>query len=128
MRNPWIFCAGLLGAAGVVLGAAGSHIAASKGADMRLHDMAVSYQFYQAMGLIGCAYALKYAPKLVTLAGVLMMSGIICFSGSLYYLSWTGDVMLRFITPFGGIQMIAGWAVLMLSGFYVWKGGRGSYS
>jgi len=121
MRNPWILCAGLLGAAGVVLGAAGSHIAAAKGADMRLHEMAVSYQFYQVIGLIGCTYALRAAPKIATLAGVLMTIGIICFSGSLYYLSWTGDVMLRFITPFGGILMIIGWAVLLLAGIYVWK-------
>jgi uncharacterized membrane protein YgdD (TMEM256/DUF423 family) len=37
------------------------------------------------------------------------------FSGSLYGLALTGMHVLGFITPLGGLALIAGWVVLALS-------------
>jgi uncharacterized membrane protein YgdD (TMEM256/DUF423 family) len=45
-------------------------------------------------------------------AAVLMVLGILVFSGSLYFLVLTGPRWLGAITPIGGVCLIAGWALL----------------
>jgi uncharacterized membrane protein YgdD (TMEM256/DUF423 family) len=44
----------------------------------------------------------------------LISAGVLVFSGSLYVLAITGVKWLGAITPFGGVLMIAGWALVAL--------------
>ncbi|MBE7635354.1 DUF423 domain-containing protein [Sneathiella sp. P13V-1] len=118
MRNPWLLIAALFGAAGVILGAVGSHIVAANGGDIARHEMAVSYQFYSIAGLIGCFVAQKYSLFFAKLAGLALSLGTLLFSGSLYYLSWTGEVLIPLVTPTGGVIMIGGWFFLVVAGFF----------
>jgi uncharacterized membrane protein YgdD (TMEM256/DUF423 family) len=43
----------------------------------------------------------------------------VLFSGSLYALALTGVRVLGFITPLGGLALIAGWALLALAALKV---------
>ena len=67
-----------------------------------------------AMGLAALA-ARGPAEKLAMRAALLFFTGILLFSGSLYGLALSGIRFLGFITPFGGLALIAGWIVLALA-------------
>ena len=74
---------------------------------------AVDYQFYHALGLIliGLLYQ-QQKNKLTARAGVLMLCGIILFSGSLYALALSGTKWLGMITPVGGVCFLLAWLML----------------
>jgi uncharacterized membrane protein YgdD (TMEM256/DUF423 family) len=55
----------------------------------------------------------------VTLAGWLMVTGIVVFSGSLYVLSLTGMRWLGAVTPLGGLALMAAWVALAVA---AWRG------
>jgi uncharacterized membrane protein YgdD (TMEM256/DUF423 family) len=100
----------------VAAGAFGAH--ALKGrlsADMQAaFEIAVRYQMYHALGLIGVAWALsQWSGQLISVAGWLFLIGIVIFSGSLYALALSGIPWLGAITPIGGVRFIAGWACLV---------------
>lgn len=106
--------AGLLG---VGIGAFGAHalkeiLIASGRADT--FELGVRYQFYHAFALIaaGVLQRLDLAGKL---AAPLFTAGIVIFSGSLYILSLSGNTIWGAVTPIGGLCLIAGWTVLLLT-------------
>ena len=74
---------------------------------------AVDYQFYHALGLIliGLLYQ-QSKNKLTARAGVLMLCGIVLFSGSLYVLALSGTKWLGMITPVGGVCFLVAWLML----------------
>jgi uncharacterized membrane protein YgdD (TMEM256/DUF423 family) len=45
-------------------------------------------------------------------AGFCFVGGILLFSGSLYVMTATGIRALGAVTPFGGLLMLAGWALV----------------
>ena len=47
---------------------------------------------------------------------ILILAGIVVFSGSLYALALTGVRVLGAITPLGGLCFLAGWVALALAG------------
>lgn len=53
--------------------------------------------------------------RLNAIAGVMIIGGACLFSSTLYAISLIGDHSFAFAAPFGGITLIAGWAVLMFS-------------
>ena len=67
-----------------------------------------------AMGLAALA-ARGPAKPLAQAAALLFLAGILLFSGSLYGLALTGIHALGFVTPFGGLALIAGWITLALA-------------
>ena len=74
---------------------------------------AVDYQFYHALGLIliGVLYQ-QNKNKFTARAGVLMLCGIVLFSGSLYALALSGTKWLGMITPVGGVCFLIAWLML----------------
>ena len=50
-----------------------------------------------------------------TLAALLFQAGILLFCGSLYLLALTGITAFGYITPLGGLCLVAGWIVLALA-------------
>ncbi|WP_374724195.1 DUF423 domain-containing protein [Calidifontibacillus erzurumensis] len=103
----------------VALGAFGAHGLEGKLTErmMDVWEKAVDYQMFHSVGLFVTAFAanLWRDSKLVKWAGIMMLIGIILFSGSLYALSTSGITVLGFITPFGGVSFLAGWALLGLA-------------
>jgi uncharacterized membrane protein YgdD (TMEM256/DUF423 family) len=110
--NIWLFVAALNGFVAVAAGAFGAH-----GLQGRLdaHALAIfetgaRYQMYHALAMGLAALALRSGAAQVACA--LFLAGIILFSGSLYLLALTGVRALGFVTPFGGLAFLAGWATL----------------
>ena len=45
-------------------------------------------------------------------SALLMLTGIVLFSGSLYTMALTGETWLGAVTPFGGVAFLAAWGLL----------------
>lgn len=127
MKNPFLFIAGISGALVVALGALGAHSLKPYLPPDALvsYETAVRYQFYHtlalfAIGLLQTQGEKFFAPS-IKWAGWLFVAGIICFSGSVYFLSTkaiTGLVNISFlgpVTPIGGLLFMAGWVMVAVA-------------
>lgn len=124
MKNPFLFIAGISGALVVTLGALGAHSLKPYLPPDSLvsYETAVRYHFYHTLALLFVALIQQQTnSKLLQWAGWLFVAGIICFSGSVYFLSTkavTGLVNISFlgpVTPVGGLLFITGWVLLAVS-------------
>jgi uncharacterized membrane protein YgdD (TMEM256/DUF423 family) len=103
----------LLAGLAVVAGAYGAHGGETAlGQDQaRWIAKAARYQMYHAFALLAVSWACFQWPDQVPffqVSGWLFLAGIVCFSGSLYVMVFTG-ANLGYITPLGGFAFIAGW-------------------
>ena len=108
-------------ALGVLFGAFGAHaLKKILSPDMlAVFNTGVEYQFYHALGLLLVGLiGFRIKSKWLNWSGILMIFGIIIFSGSLYALSISGIKILGAITPIGGLAFVAGWICLAIA---VWK-------
>ena len=114
MNNRMVFTGCLLAALAVLLGAFGAHglRAILSPAALEWWHTAVEYQMWHALGLIGLGV---HKRKHLGTAAVLLASGTLVFSGSLYLLAFTQWHWLGMITPIGGLLMIGGWIVAAAS-------------
>ncbi len=104
--------AGLLLALATLCGAFGAHsLRTSVSPDrLQVYETAVRYHFFNALGLLGIGLALRSVDAaLLRWSAVLVLIGIVLFSGSLYALSFGAPRALGVITPVGGLALIAGW-------------------
>lgn len=113
-----LIAAGLLGFTGVALGAFGAHslkemLEAS--GQTKNWEKAVFYQLVHAVALLAVAgRAMPAANKI----GGCWIAGVLCFSGSLYWLALGGPVKFIWpITPLGGLALLTGWAWLVWAAF-----------
>lgn len=116
MKNQKILLSGaIFMALAVLLGAFGAHaLKKILLPDMlAIYQTAVQYQFYHALGLLAVGIiGLYYPSKWIRWSGILLVAGIVLFSGSLYVLSLSGIKTLGAITPIGGISFVIGWIFL----------------
>ena len=111
----WVTLASLLLATAVALGAFGAHALKDRLDPYHLDiwQKAVFYHFLHALGLLATPILAKTGlianPRL---PGLLFLTGILFFSGSLYVLALTGTRWLGAITPLGGLAFIAAWILL----------------
>lgn len=104
--------AGLLLALATIFGAFGAHALKAQLAPERLevYETAVRYHFFHALGLLGIGLTLRFIDASpVRWAAVLVVAGIMLFSGSLYALTFGAPRLLGIVTPIGGVALIAGW-------------------
>ncbi len=112
--------AAIFGMLAVGIGAFGAHglkdILAETGR-AETFETAVKYHFYHSLAifLIGILALVKPTWKNLSTAAILMIVGILIFSGSLYFLSLTGITWLGAITPLGGVAFIAAWILVFLA-------------
>jgi len=98
----------------VALGAFGAHGLRSTleaGGVLDVWNKAVFYQFIHAIALL----VLALYGTINRGACLLLLMGILLFSGSLYLLALTNLRWLGAVTPFGGLCFLAGWAWLVLA-------------
>jgi uncharacterized membrane protein YgdD (TMEM256/DUF423 family) len=114
--RPWLLIAALNGLIAVAAGAYGHHaLATSDSGHREYFETGVTYQMWHALALLAVAWLVeKTGPvaRTASVAGIFFSAGIICFSGSLYYLGLTEQPLVRFAAPLGGILLMAGWAAL----------------
>ena len=104
--------AGVLLALATIAGALGAHTLKTHWPAQRLdvYDTAVRYQFYHALGLLGVGLALRTLDVgALRAAALLIIAGIVLFSGSLYALTLGAPRVIGAVTPVGGLALIAGW-------------------
>jgi uncharacterized membrane protein YgdD (TMEM256/DUF423 family) len=115
--------AGLLLATGIMAGALAAHAlkAVLQAAQLESLHTAVNYQLFNALGLLVVGVLLRELPPAAATGlrrvAVLLIAGIVCFSGSIYALLAGGPRWLGPVTPLGGVLLIAAWlqfAVVML--------------
>jgi len=103
--------AGLMGFAGVLLGAFGAHFLRGmldKSGTTQIWQTAVLYHLVHAVVLLVVS-GWRPVPRI---AFGLILGGVLLFSGSLYALALTNVKWLGAITPLGGLLMLAGWLIL----------------
>ena len=104
--------AGVFMASGIVAGALAAH--ALKGvlqpAQLQSLHTAVNYQLFNALGLLVIGLLQRQLPGMaLRITAVLLIAGIVCFSGSIYALLAGGPRWLGPVTPLGGVLLIAAW-------------------
>lgn len=114
MGRTVMMMASVLGAIGVMLGAFGAHAfeeTLEAAGRLDTFETAVKYHFYHTLAALVAPVLLKNPQfiKQAKVASWLFISGILLFSGSLYFLCFTGVTSLAIITPFGGVAFIVGW-------------------
>ena len=123
MHKGFIQLATFLGGLSVALGAFAAHKLKELVSEQVLgfFETGVRYQFYHvfALALAGIVYK-EFSQRWIRYAGNFFIAGIICFSGSLYFLTVKAIIVsdgfrwVYVITPVGGLFFIAGWACLGL--------------
>lgn len=79
---------------------------------LQVYETAVRYHFIHALGLLAIGVLLRSMDgSLLRTAAMLILAGIILFSGSLYLLTFGAPRMIGIVTPIGGLALIAGWVV-----------------
>jgi uncharacterized membrane protein YgdD (TMEM256/DUF423 family) len=118
----WLFVAAVNGGLAVLCGAFAAHgLSARLAPDaLSVFETGARYHMYHALA-IGLAAVLADIPaggpgtRQAKAAAALFLAGIVLFCGSLYLLALTGERMLGFVTPFGGLAFVAGWVFLAMA-------------
>jgi len=113
----WSATGAILLALAVILGAFGAHGLRDRLDEYRMgvYEKAVFYHFIHALGVLIVSILPKtgtFSDFATNLVCILLLIGIVIFSGSLYLLAITGNRMLGAITPIGGLSFIAAWLAL----------------
>ena len=111
-----LLAAGLLGATGVALGAVGTHALEAflmeKGT-AHAWETAARYHLLHAVALLAVGVWLRHAQgtaaRRAGWAARCWTAGVVLFSGSLYGYAVGGPQLLVYVTPLGGLALIAGW-------------------
>lgn len=120
MNKKILIAATVLGMLSIVLGAFGAHGLKALVADEGLasFETGVRYQMYHALFLLIVGLNDKIRLKTKRLLFILILIGLLFFSGSIYALA-TNDLSsfdfkkIAFITPIGGVLLIFSWLVLL---------------
>jgi len=116
-QNQTLLIASASGFLAVSLGAFGAHslkdvlISNNK---MDTYELAVRYHFYHTLVLLGIGILQEKFPGMKRSAFIFMI-GTLLFSGSLYALCLLNISKVAFITPIGGLFLLAGWASLFFT-------------
>ena len=106
--------AGLLGFTGVALGAFGAHFLKEEltgRGTLATWQTAVLYHLVHSVGLLALAAGQSSGLEGKWIARC-WITGIILFSGSLYWLSLGGPKFLGPVTPLGGLALLSGWLLV----------------
>lgn len=118
MNKKIVLTAAILLAIAIILGAFGAHGLKNIASPDKVasFETGVRYQFYTAFSLLILGFNADKIKFSLTLVNCLLLSGMILFSVSIYFLSLQQYLQteLKFlgpITPIGGVLMVAGWVI-----------------
>lgn len=105
-----------------MLGAFGAHGLRGRldAYSMSIYEKAVFYHFVHALGMLIASVLPRVqavSSAAATWVCLLLLVGVLLFSGSLYVLAVTGIRALGMVTPIGGVAFIGGWMVLAIAVF-----------
>lgn len=109
---------GLVGALAVACGAFGAHSLKAVLAPEALAVWNTGAHYHLVHAVLLAAIGLFPTPSRgLDRAWTLLLAGIVLFSGSLYFLAWSGIRIAGAVTPAGGLLLIAGWLQLGWTGW-----------
>lgn len=116
MDRVFIKLGSVLAFLAVLIGAIGAHMLRGKLPALQMEDYQIGAQYHliHAVGLILvglCARRLGDSMN-VRVAGWLLFTGIVCFSGGLYGFALTGNRAFGIPAPIGGLSFMIGWLLL----------------
>lgn len=102
---------------GVAAGAFGAHALRSRISPelLAVFQTGVQYHLVHALGLLAVGVAARSWPQIagrLGLVAVLLVVGVVLFSGSLYALALTDVRGFGTLTPFGGAAWLIAWGLL----------------
>ena len=122
MNKKILISGSLLGIIAIALGAFGAHGLKSimTVESLQTFETGVRYQMYHALFLLFVGGFAPLSQKVKTIILYLVVLGVVFFSGSIFLLSTntltTFDFkVIGFITPIGGLLLIAAWLIAMLN-------------
>ncbi|KQZ98503.1 oxidoreductase [Mesorhizobium sp. Root157] len=107
MSRVLVSAAGLCGAAGVVLSAAASHRGGA--------FIGTAASFLLMHSPVFLAAGLLSANRILRAGCLVLLAGLILFSGDLLARDFVGSRLFPFAAPIGGTLLIAGWLAIALS-------------
>ena len=124
MTKRILITVGISGALCVILGAFGSHLLNGNISDAKLSnwDIAVMYQMTHTLALLAITFMNRYIKRSHTeVIYYLFVIGVILFSGTIYInsiseLTGLSIGIFRYVTPLGGLLLVAGWFYVILTG------------
>jgi len=126
--GPWLVAAAANGLMAIAMGAFAAHgLRSVLDADaLDWLDTGSRYQMWHALVLFGVALLLvRIQPgrhrRILQAVAWAFLIGIVLFAGSLYLLALTHIRAFAWITPFGGVTLMAGWFGLILLGILRWR-------
>jgi uncharacterized membrane protein YgdD (TMEM256/DUF423 family) len=125
MKTNWIGIGAVLGALAVGLGAVGAHALEEKLSATALEGWktAALYHGLHAIALVAVGLFVERFERGGAAAACFLL-GVLLFSGSLYAHALGGPRFLVYLTPVGGVLLIAGWLLLALAAFRIRAGRR----
>ena len=128
MSRRILISGGLLGVIAIILGAFAAHglkplLSAES---LQTFETGVKYQMYHALFLLLLGALPLASEKVKNICFYLTLTGVIFFSGSIYFLATNAMTSYDFrvfgpVTPIGGTLMIAAWVVLLVNFFKLKK-------
>lgn len=109
------FMGAVFGGLTVAIGAFGAHALKDvlNQYGLSLWNKAVFYQAVHSLTLLTLPlFSDIMTPRAIGITGLMFISGVMLFSGSLYLLAVTGVKAFGAVTPLGGIAFIVGWVWL----------------
>ncbi len=113
--NKLLFCGGVLGFISVIMGALGDHAFTLTPDQIESMLTAIRYNMLYAVIIIGISFVPP--EKQLHIPGYLFTVGVFLFSFSIYAAQLSGISALTYITPFGGLTIMAGWITLVIKAF-----------
>lgn len=122
MNKVILISGGILGVLAIILGAFGAHgLKAHLSAENLLtFETGVRYQMYHALFLLFVGSSTVVASGYKNIIFYLVIIGVVLFSGSIYGLATNALTnfnfkSIGFVTPIGGLFLIASWIVLIIN-------------
>ena len=114
-RQTALLSGGVLGFLAVGMGAMGAHYLGLTESDRLAWSTAVEYHLWHAVVLLVAPLIPLRASRIFPFMIAFFVGGIVLFSGSIYLLVLTKNSLWGPVTPLGGICIISGWLLLILS-------------
>jgi len=122
MKRVVLIFGAVYGGLSVIMGAFGTHVLKKVLSVEKLQSLetGIKYQMYHAIVLLVVGFFFSFSSKVEQLMGWSFIVGTFLFSVSIYLLSlavlWEVNLMFLWpITPLGGLIIIIGWYLLLLS-------------
>ena len=111
----YIITGSVFAALAILFGAFGSHALKEKLTleQLGIYDIATRYLMFHALGIFAIGILGYQVPsEVLKWPLLLMIFGILIFSGSLYLISLAGYKKLGMVTPIGGLALIISWLMV----------------